>query len=216
MGKGKKGKRPEAADGRLARASRAAEPPRSRYDSPAGRCPSRVPVRSPERAGSSSLAVKIRLMRVGKKKQPTLPRRRRRRALPARRPVHRDPRPVRARARSRRVVDDRRRPRAALAAQGRAADRAGRQAARDRRRVGAVRGRRAARTPSPKPKAKAPKAKAVEAARRSRAARRRRSAGRRGRGRGRSAAAEAPAPRRPRRRRSAAPRSAAAEDAAAE
>ena len=94
MRKGKKGKRREDADGRLSRdlTEHSLAEPRPSLRLAAVRSQALAPPGTP----GVRVAVKIRLMRVGKKKQPTLPRRRRRRAQPARRPVHRDPRPVRA------------------------------------------------------------------------------------------------------------------------
>ena len=102
---GKKGKRPKLAEGlRRIRPSAA----RRSLTPVTGRVPTRPPClgapvsRPTSTRRSSVVAVKIRLMRVGKKKQPTY------RVVvadgrsPARRPVHRDHRPVRARARSRR------------------------------------------------------------------------------------------------------------------
>ena len=131
---GKKGKRPEAELAALRRVRRV-------RGSPATSLPGFPPVDLTPRAvrpneRSLSLAVKIRLMRVGKKKQPTY------RVVvadgrsPARRPFHRDHRAVRAAPGAvgrRRSTPSRA---LALAAQGRAAHRAGAEAARDRRRVG--------------------------------------------------------------------------------
>ena len=131
------------------------------------------------------MAVKLRLTRVGLEEEPDLPRRRRRLALAARRQVHRDRRPLQPPARA--VADRARRGEGArLAREGRAADRAGREAPEDQGHL-VDRGRAARRARAPA---------------RRRAGRRARRAGR---GRGRLAR-PSPARRRGRRRQGDRPR----------